>query len=278
MALPKDLSETEHLQDSIRLVLNRQVREYFGSDINPESLDWRTNRDRLKWACYHKEADTINLTLARLHLFDMTCGRALRGLANVYGTPSHDYDMAVAYMPQIALHFKEDYKDVDPHYSPVTGEISFRLARETTKSVTEAELKRIASKIKSVFASGNGYVWRKGKIYAWYKDRENGYYNKYLVRDKATAKELVRDVLSIQGHTVDFSKLRFNEVDDASTAFPTVPPTEKILGKNRKAPRQRPIADVRFQYAVAHIRGLPNPIPLVDRSFRFQDAFEIVKP
>jgi hypothetical protein len=278
MALPKDLSETEHLQDSIRLVLNRQVREYFGGDVNPDSLDWRTNRDRLKWACYHKEEDTIQLTLARLHLFDTTCGRALRGLGNVYGTPSHDYDMAVAFKPQVCMYFKEDYADVDPNFAPVAGEISFRLATDDSGTITESKLRAVASKIRSVFASGNGYVWRKGKIFAWYKDRNKGYYNKYLVRDQATARELVRDVLSIQNHTVDFKKLRFNEVDDAAGAFPALPSKEYVLGKNRRMPRQRPIANVRFQHAVAHVRGVTNPIPLVDRSFRFQNAFEVVLP
>jgi hypothetical protein len=53
---------------------------------------------------------------------------------------------------------------------------------------------------------------------------------------------------------------------NTSEAYPTIPPTERIYGENRKLPRSKPIADVRFVRAELHIWGRPEPVILIDRS------------
>jgi hypothetical protein len=57
-------------------------------------------------------------------------------------------------------------------------------------------------------------------------------------------------------------------------AFPTIPGQDFIYGKTRRRPRRRPIADVRFQCALLHVHGLPNPIVLYDRSGAYSTALE----
>jgi hypothetical protein len=97
-----------------------------------------------------------------------------------------------------------------------------------------------------------------------------------LVRDKTEGKRIVDKVLDIQGHSPDWKKFNHAENEIPSEAFPIVPGNQTILGKSRKKPRKRPIADVRFQYAVIKIDGLPHPITLVDRSGVFLNPLERV--
>jgi hypothetical protein len=93
-----------------------------------------------------------------------------------------------------------------------------------------------------------------------------------LCRDEATAKELINKILDLQSHTPDWKFLKSNLADDENESFPYNPGNHTILGKSRKKPRQRPMVDVRFQYATAFIWGVNKPIALYDRSFRLVDT------
>lgn len=163
----------------------------------------------------------------------------------------------------IKLFFLESYQDVDPEYTPVSGEITFRLMTQTSETLTEAELTAYANKIKAVFGTPP-LKWKKGKDMAAYTDKEKGYQLQLLVRSKADAKVLIENILDIQSHTPDWKFLNYKENDEPTEAFPTIPDKTTILGKQRKLPRNRPIAEVVFQYATCHVHGLPNSICLYD--------------
>lgn len=147
---------------------------------------------------------------------------------------------------------------------------------ETDSSLSEAKIKTYAKKIASSFAKPKSLVWKKGKELSSYTDWEKGYQLQLLVRSKSEGKSLVNNILDIQNHSPDWSKFNHQENDQPSKAYPTLPERQTILGKARKKPRRRPIADVRFQYAILKLWGLPNPIPLVDRSGIFLDPIERV--
>ncbi len=174
--------------------------------------------------------------------------------------------------PQIVLLFLEDYQDIEPGYEQVKGRVSFRLMNKAEISsdegstLTVSDLKQYLAVIKREFwiELGRGYVWRKGKEMISYCDWKKGYQLQLFCRNKTDGVELVKKVLSIQGHTYDASKLNHSVNENPTQAYPTVPEQINVLGHAIRAPRRRPIADARFRAAKLLLRSLPMPIYLID--------------
>ncbi|MGF1481252.1 MAG: hypothetical protein ACFB4I_17510 [Cyanophyceae cyanobacterium] len=273
MALPEGFSEAENLQDVITLVVNKEVRQWFSDvDLNEADPDLGNDRARLRWACTHKEQDTIDMTILRLRLFDTVCGWAQEGLGKYYGMPIYDFDMNFRYKPQISLHFWEDRQDVADGMYPVRSRISFRLMGETSENMTRAEVERLADRIDRSFNVGSGFIWRRGKDMLTYNDRDRGYWMQILCRSQAEGRRVVEQVLDVQQHTPDWSLAAYKENLEPTQAYPTVPPPMRILNETYREPRRRPIADVRFRYALLHLWGKPYPVTLVDNTNQFRDA------
>lgn len=268
MALPQGFSEWEHLQSVIMQVHNRIVREEF-EDADDDDI--ATPRSSLKQACLLKDSDSAIQTLIRYWLFYVDIRKAQDLNTPVYGIPIPGYQEARKFKPQIQLYFQEDYNDIEAGFAPVTGEISFRLMTESEESLTENDARNYAQKIKTAFGSGSRFVWKKGKVQAVYTDRKHGYQLRLLVKTEAEGRRIVEQVLDIQGHAPDWKNLNISENAEPSARFPSLPSSERIFGKTRRLPRQRPTADVRFQYALLHIHGLPHPIVLVDYAKVFRN-------
>lgn len=264
----------EQLQDVLMWVHNRRVIQEF-RDLSPIDSDWPVNLDsqrgRLRWACTIKENDSALIVGLRLFLFYVILQQAAALQVPIYGIPVPGYQESRKFKPQLQLYFLEDYQDVAEGYSPVSAEINVRLMNETNETLTEAEVLQYAQRVRSNFAVGSGFVWRKGKILASYTDRERGYKMQLLVRTEAEARRVIEQVLDLQNHTPNWEKLNISQNQNETIRYPILPPTERILGRNRRMPRARPIADVRFVSAYLHVHGLPNPIVLVDRSMRHRN-------
>lgn len=187
----------------------------------------------------------------------------------VYGVPVAEYDGYVSFKPQIQLYFQEDQDDVEQGYAPVTGEIGFRLMNETNETVTEANVNLWANKVKTNFTTGGGFIWRKGRLKVTYFDRVKGYQLRLLVTTEAEGRRVIEQVLDIQGHSPDWKFMNVVETSEAASRFPTVPPMKTLIGKTRRMPRRRPVANVRFRHALLYVYGLPNPIVLVDTLGRY---------
>lgn len=196
-----------------------------------------------------------------------------KDIGTIYQAPADGVEVIRVRKPQIQLCFLEDSNfnkkaapnNIEEGRRRVEGLITFRLMNETTDSISIGNLKGIANKIKLVFAANGGYVWEKGKEMYAYTDWDLGYQLQLLCQTKTTAKELVTRVLSLQNHTPNWTYFTTNENDNALARYPETPPTKIILGESVKVPRQRPRVDVRFQYAVAHIHQLKEPVALCDR-------------
>ncbi len=266
--LPDGFSEWEHLQSVFIKVHNRIVKEEF-SDVTDDDDITNVPRASLRHACLLKDSDTAPITLLRMNFFYFSLRKAQDLQGHVYGMPLQDVQETRKYRPQIKLFFLEHLTGADEEedYAPVTGEITFRLMNQTSETLTKAELTTYANKIKAVFATPP-IKWLKGKDMATYTDKEKGYQLQLLVRNRADAKELIGKILDIQNHTPDWKYLNYKENDEPTQAFPLIPKTETILGKQRKLPRSRPIATVAFQYATCHIHGLPNSVCLYDLTGR----------
>jgi hypothetical protein len=182
-----------------------------------------------------------------------------KDIGTIYGEPSIDFQVRRKFKPQIELFFKEDEDDVLSGYTPVEGRISFRIMGEETQTITNSKLTNIGLRVKQIFAADNGYIWRKGKELYSYTDHDRGYGLQILSRSSQQARDLATKVLSLQNHTFVLKNMQLCKNEDELAAFPYEPPNQIVLGETIKAPRRRPNVEVRFQYAVAHIHGLPKP-------------------
>lgn len=257
----------EQLQDILQWVHNRRVIEEF-RDLTPDDEEWsahlNTPRARLRWATTIKEEDTAVMCLLRMWLFYVICGKAAAFQTPVYGIPVPGYQESRKFHPQIQLEFGEDAQDIEDSYAPVTGVISFRLMGQTSEDITRAEISLYANRVKTAFGAGSGFVWHKGRLMASYTDREHGYKLQLLVRTDIEARRVIEQVLDIQQHSPNWEYLNISKNESESGRYPPVPPQIRVATEFRRAPRQRPIADVRFRRAFLHLWGLPHPIVLVD--------------
>ncbi|MEB3338970.1 MAG: hypothetical protein VKJ46_15980 [Leptolyngbyaceae bacterium] len=268
MALPSNFNEWINLREAIQYEHNKQVRKLYSK--TPED-DVSTPKSRLKHTALIKDSDSSTMVLLRL-FYHYFCARRTRDLVHpVYGSPLPDVQAERRFKPQVFLYFLEDLEDVEPGFPPVAGEITFRLMDQDSNTISMTEIKTIAQKVKSQFAMGSGRTWKKGKEMASYTDKKKGYQFQLLVRDKSEAKSLITDILQIQSHTPDWENLNYQENDAPTSKYPTVPGKHNVLGKLENLPRRRPIAEVRFQYALLHLHGSSRIIPLCDRSYTLQN-------
>lgn len=268
MTLPDAFSPAEHLQDTIRRIYNRQVREWF-SDLGADAdLDISTPRASLRTACWHQDADSLLMTQIRQSLFDYLMRSTGAGIAVADEKPS--YGIYRKHKPQILLYFQQDSVDIEDNV-PVTGRISFRIMNHTNESLTPPIAEAIARDIRSEFAVGNGWIWKKGRLMISYSDWDKGYQLQLLCHTESVGRELIRKVLSIQNDTPDWRYMNISQNAEPASTFPTVRETEFIFGESRRLPRRRPIADVRFRFATLKLYGVPNPIALVDLSGQWEN-------
>lgn len=273
MPEPDNFTPTEQFQDVNKRIWNKLIKEYFRDITNLENdLDLTTPRQGLLKACLHREDDPISLTIGRMQLFLYGTTYLRDQYPIVAGDLLNDLDTEVTYKPKITLHFVEDAEDAEAGYQQVDMDVSWRLINETTQSVTESKLRAIANKIKTSFGSGNGYVFKKGRKVVLYERRSEGY--KFIInaRDLAEGKRLIRDIVTLNGDTLDTNILKVAEVDSEADAFPYNPGTQTILGKRRPKPRKRPLVNVRFRYAYATVHGYNKPIYLYSRTTYMPDA------
>ena len=257
-------SPAEHLQSTLRKYYNREVREWF-DDVDIDDLDINVARQSLALACKHLDEDSFLQTLSRQIFFESIRNRyaiAQRGI----GETTFKQTVRRATHPKITLYFLEDLSDVADGYAPVDGQISVRLMDYDQGSITEAIARTYATRIKSAFAAGSGFVWKKGKAMYTYTDWEKGYQLQLLCRTEAEGRRVVEQVLDIQSDTPDWSYFNIKENAEPTQAYPTISDIDRAYGENRRQPRRRPIADVRFQTAFLHVLGVPEPIILVDRT------------
>lgn len=175
--------------------------------------------------------------------------------------------------PKISLYFVQDsnFKSTGTQSTKSHGKrrrdgvISFRLMDESPATFSEANQKAIAQRIKQVFGANGGFVWEKGKDLYAYTDWDLGYQLELLTKTETEARRITTSVLSIQGHTPDWSKFTHSKATQPESKYPVVPGRKIIAGQEVELIEQRPVVDVRFHYAYATVEGLIDPIGLYDR-------------
>ncbi len=267
MPLPPNFSEWEHLQNQVRRLHNERVRNYFDDVADDDDIS--TPRGSLRQASLLKDKDSAILTCVRMMFFEFTIGNARWLQAPLYGMPTGQFqeEFDVAYRPMVTLHFSQDINSVPNGLFPIRQSASFRLMNETSESISRGELNNLASIIRAKFWN---YRFNKGKIKVRYTEPKKGYRLAINALSISEGIDVIRDVLSIQGHTIDDDCLNVN--DKPRKNSDNTPGSTTILGKVRKKRRWRPTASVGFRYASVSIFGLNRDPVLVDRTGNFIEA------
>ncbi|NEP37392.1 MAG: hypothetical protein F6K38_40195 [Moorea sp. SIO3B2] len=189
----------------------------------------------------------------------------------MYGWPVEDYEKVKTYKNiQVKLFFSQltiDDRTKRPLWK-YNSQITFRLVDETTETFTEAKAKALAEKIYKTLVNPQMH-WNKGKIRVSYND-DQGYRFSLDCKDEAEGKRVMRQIMSIQGHTMEEGKTRVSKIDGG---FPNNPGTHKVYGKITKKVSQRPEVKVEFTHAVALVWSKGEPVGLVGPRHKLRSAF-----
>lgn len=272
MALPNNFSEFEHLQSVVKKVHNRAVRQFFK---NQSDNDIATPKASLKHACLIKDNDSQPIMMQRQWLFEVTAGHARSLHPEIYGIPVDDYQRNTKYRPQIKLYFKQPRIEIDANQTGLKqgeGQITFRLVDETSETISRAKAERLARDIKRELGTPL-LRWEKGRFKVTYKDLDKGYDLRLLVKSRTEGEQLVRKVLSIQGHSYDDESFQFI---DNNLPVSQTPGTHRVYGRQTKKPLKRPAVSVRFLSAQMLIWGRPQAVNLVSHGTRLREVIEYI--
>lgn len=239
--------------------------------------DERYSKMAMKLACTPTKDDSIQVVILKIFLFYFIFRRARELYPEIYGMPNLNLHENLRFVPQVKLYFKEHSSDVDPEYSAIDAEITFRLTGESPETITDITVSNIAEKIYQIFAGSSGflYSWKKGQVKLTYRHSELGYNFQVNCYSSTDGLQVIQDILKIRNHPYDPLRVTKSE---PGASFPTIPGETIILGKKRRLPRQRPTGTVHFRYAELHIHGLTHPITLVDVTGLKKGALKRVSP
>ncbi|HEY9863693.1 MAG TPA: hypothetical protein V6D21_05890 [Candidatus Obscuribacterales bacterium] len=174
--------------------------------------------------------------------------------------------------PKVVLYFIEKMEDVEEGYQQIEARLSFRLNNLTEKwdtpnmtNLTLNDIEQLALRINTEFNTPTPYKIRKGKITVSYRDKANGLESYSYFYNKQDGIDFYKKMCTVAQVPFEAKFCKVTESQDEMGAYPTVPPTVKVLGEDVRAERVRPIGDVYFNYAVLSLNSLSKPIPICDK-------------
>jgi hypothetical protein len=187
---------TEALDNAIRLMHNRQVREYFKDIPDGDASD--TPRASTKRLLLLEDNDSSIYQLRAMDFFKKYCEDA-NGVNDLYfSVPVSTYNYSLTYLPQITCYFRQEYQSSATEETKTrarTMQISMRV-RESKIPTTTAALRAIATDIKNTFGVPI-YRYQTGYRRASYFNRALGYEFKVSCRDVVDAENLIKDMMGI---------------------------------------------------------------------------------
>ncbi len=187
---------TEALDNAIRLMHNRQVREYFKDIPDGDTSD--TPRASTKRILILEDNDSSIYQSRAMEFFKKYCEEE-NGTNNLYfSIPVSTYNYSLTYLPQITCYFRQEYQasaSEETRERARTMQISMRV-RETKIPETVAALRAIATDIKNAFGSPI-YRYRTGYRRASYFNRKLGYEFKVSCQDVIDAENLIKTMMGI---------------------------------------------------------------------------------
>lgn len=276
--LPDNFQPFEHLQEVYIPQHNALVRQYF-SDHAP---DWKPNigtvRSSLRVACTMLDTDNQLMMNLRHHLLFDLLGYGRKNLFVYYGS-KENIEPPVEGHPKVVFYFSQDSASVPPEQNYKTdAEYSVRLMDlENTSTNLHSKLVEIANEIKIQFINAKqGIILTKGNLSVIYKDPKHGFSNgrKILTNTEADAIDIYKRICNVIDAPFDEQKITVSNPKKPST-IGSVTETQVIMGKTRKKRAYRRVINVRFRYAYVLIPGEPNPVFLIDTTYRYNALVKI---
>lgn len=259
-------NEIERFQDFCRKYINRKVKEHF-NDLGDERWQPNFNIDRhfTRWVCTHQDNDPLVLSVGRLLVYFFK----IQGLLDepIYSMPCTQLFNSVECIPQIIINFQESVqsaRDNNRSKHPLTAQHYIRVKQDFS---SEAEVERIARRIRDAFATPV-FGFEKGRIKYTYFDKGRSYEFKILSISEVEAKKVIEKLLALDNATPDWNYLSESRKyrDYSSVQYFTV------NGKRYKKPQRRPLGKVSFISAELHVDGLPGNIHLLDLGGRSRNV------
>ncbi|WP_373525093.1 hypothetical protein [Nostoc sp.] len=277
MALPEGHNTAEFLQDVFKKSANKEVARFFGDLGENWELSLADGRSQLRTACTHQENDTVGMTNLRHALLYDILGYSKNGLVLFYGSKESQEPPVIGH-PKIVFYFSQDAQAVPNEESKADAEYSVRLmALENTSSNLRTKLLEIANEIKIEFVDAKkGIILTKGNLCVSYKDAKNGFPNgsKILANTETDAIDIYKRMCKVVDVAYDEKSITVHNPKKSST-IGLSSGTQVIMGKTRTKKAYRRVVNVRFRYAYALIPGEPNPLFLVDTTYRYNPLVKI---
>jgi hypothetical protein len=258
--MPGEETTVSPVQTLFEVVLtehNLLVEQYF-PEIDPTKLEEPASV--LKANSLMTSDDTFDVMMLRMWLFFVYLQRASAWQGATYSIPVDTYQSTHKFKPKVVLKFTENPAEVEPGFSAITAEVSFRIVKVPPIEINEPYARNLALKIKELFALTH-FTFKKGKVLVTYKDHDRGYDFQLYVFSKSQAIKVIEEVLAIQGDPFDETLVKTH---DSDKVYPAIPPLIPVYGKQVRAPREYPVGDVVFRGAELHIWGKNGAINLVD--------------
>lgn len=171
--------------------------------------------------------------------------------------------------PQVVLNFYEKDEDVDEGYEPLEGHLSFRIDKSEdwtneNNNLSAADIEKIGKRIKEEFCLPTPYKWHKGKDTVSYNNKKQGVSTWGYFYNKSDGQQIFEKLCRVAEITYEPWKLRHTEVEQAALAFPTIPPTRNVFGKQVKGIRKRGVGYVHFDSAYLYLSSFKKPILIVN--------------
>ncbi|MEH1772689.1 hypothetical protein [Nostoc sp.] len=277
-SLPDNFDPFEHLQKIYIPQHNALVQKYF-SDLGE---DWKPNiataRSSLRVACTMIDNDNQLMMSLRHHLLFDLLGYGRKNLILYYGS-RESIEPPVEGHPKIVFYFSQDSASVPATQDyKADAEYSVRLMNlENTSTNLHSKLVEIATEIKTQFVdTKQGIILTKGNLGVIYKDPKHGFSNgrRILASTEADAIDIYRRMCNVIDAPFDEEKITVSNPKKPSTTGNVIQ-TQVIMGKTRKKRAYRRVVNVRFRYAYALIPGEPQPVFLVDTTYRYTPLVKI---
>lgn len=248
-------NDFEQLQNVIRRIHNKIVRDDFRDDIDDDNIS--TPESALKYACTIKDNDTADMMLLRTMLFYTMREFSKRQQPEMYAFPVQDYQRQVTFKPQVVMTFLEEKASAKQHNRrPIRRRASFRLMDERSDSITHGDINTLSTRIKNNFPSS--YRLQCGRLKASYRDKANGVELVVAPYSENNGKDFIKRVLQAASLTPDWDKLSYSRSERNYSEKEYV----TILGERTQLPQSRPLAEVYLREAWLHVHGKTQSILL----------------
>lgn len=241
---------TEALDNAIRLMHNRQVREYF-KDIPDTDLS-NTPRASTKRLLLLEDNDSSIYQLRAMDFFKKYCEDA-NGVNDLYfSIPVSTYNIAVGYLPQITLYFRQEYiasASTETKERARTMQISLRV-RESKIPTSTAALRAIATDIKQQFGTPIR-KFRTGYRKVSYKNKQLGYEFIVSCRDVIDAENLIKDVMGILSDRDEYDDrdLKISESKLGAASSTVTPRKTRVVSRLVNLPNRNQSVPMYFTHA-----------------------------